>query len=151
MASLVVPAYADRKEDYLRPMLACGLLTLALAALLALTSSLPVAVIGLVVLGGPAGVGVSLLFAHLKASGATPSDVVNTRAIFSFAWVAGPPLAALIIGAFGNRAILFAIAAVAVLNVATTAAMLGGAGRAGCRAPRAGRPSAGRCPERVSR
>jgi MFS transporter, SET family, sugar efflux transporter len=120
----VLPAYADRTEDYLRPMLACGLLTLALAALLALTTSLPVAVIGLLVLGGPAGVGSSLLFAHLRFSGATPSDVVNTRAIVSFAWVAGPPLATLIIGAFGDRAILLALAAVAVLNVATTAAML---------------------------
>src|SRR4051794_12019052 len=105
-------------------MLGCGVLTLALAALLAATTSLPVAVIGLVVLGGPAGVGSSLLFAHLKHSGASPSDVVNTRAIVSFAWVAGPPLATLIIGAFGNRAILVAIAAVAALNVATTAAML---------------------------
>ena len=50
--------------------------------------------------------------------------MVRTRAIFSFAWVAGPPLAALVIAAFGNRAILLAIAAVAVLNVATTAAMM---------------------------
>jgi SET family sugar efflux transporter-like MFS transporter len=93
-------------------------------------------VIGLIVLGGPAGVGSSLLFAHLKYSGATPSDVVNTRAIVSFAWVAGPPLATLIIGLFGNRAILLAIAAVAVLNIATTAAML--AERSAARA--AGRP-----------
>jgi MFS transporter, SET family, sugar efflux transporter len=50
--------------------------------------------------------------------------VVNTRAIVSFAWVAGPPLATLIIGAFGDRAVLLAIAVVAVLNIATTAAML---------------------------
>ena len=91
VASLVLPAYADRHEDYLRPMLACGLLTLALAGLLAATTSLPVAVVGLIVLGGPAGVGSSLLFAHLKFSGASPSDVVNTRALVSFAWVAGPP------------------------------------------------------------
>lgn len=80
--------------------------------------------IGLLVLGGPAGVGSSLLFAHLKYSGASRSDVVNTRAIVSFAWVAGPPLATFIMGWFGNRAILFAIAAVAVLDIATTAAML---------------------------
>ena len=75
-------------------------------------------------LGGPAGVGSSLLFAHLKYSGAGPSEVVNTRAIVSVAWVAGPPLATLIIGTFGNRAVLLAIAAVAVLNIATTAAMI---------------------------
>jgi SET family sugar efflux transporter-like MFS transporter len=40
VASLVLPAYADRTADYLRPMLACALLTLALAALLAVTTSL---------------------------------------------------------------------------------------------------------------
>ena len=136
VASLVLPAYADRNEDYLRPMLACGLLTLALALLLALTTSLPIALIGLLVLGGPAGVGSSLLFAHLKYSGATPSDVVNTRAIVSFAWVAGPPLATLIIGSFGNRAILLAIAAVAVLNIATTAAMLAERSAVGAEPPK---------------
>jgi MFS transporter, SET family, sugar efflux transporter len=125
IASVVLPSYADHKKDYLRPMLACGLLTLTLVAVLAGTTSLPVAVIGLVVFGGPAGVGNSLLFAHLKDSGATPSDVVNTRAIVSVAWVAGPPLATFIIGWFGNRSILFAIGAVALLNIATTAAMLG--------------------------
>jgi MFS transporter, SET family, sugar efflux transporter len=105
-------------------MLACALLTLALAALLFVTTSLQTAVIGLIVLGGPAGVGSSLLYAHLKHSGASPADVVNTRAIVSFAWVAGPPLATFIIGVFGDRAVLLAIAAVAVLNIATTAAML---------------------------
>jgi SET family sugar efflux transporter-like MFS transporter len=124
VASLVLPAYADRKRDYLRPMLACGLLTLALALLLTVATSLPMALIGLVLLGGPAGVGSSLLFAHLKHSGAKPSDIVNTRALVSVAWVAGPPLAAFIIGSFGNSAILLAIAAVAALNIATTAVML---------------------------
>jgi SET family sugar efflux transporter-like MFS transporter len=124
VASLVLPAYADRTRSYLRVMLLCGALTLALAALLAATTSLPAAVLGLVVFGGPAGVGSSLLFAHLKDSGASPSDVVNTRAIVSFAWVAGPPLATLTMSTFGNRSILLAIAAVAAANVATTAAML---------------------------
>lgn len=131
VAALVLPTYADRKGDYLRPMLACGLLTLALCALLLLSTSLPVAVIGLVVLGGPAGVGSSLLYAHLRHSGASVSDVVNTRAIVSVAWVAGPPLATLIIGWFGNHAILVAIGIVALLSIATTAAMLAQRSRAG--------------------
>lgn len=38
--------------------------------------------------------------------------------------MAGPPLATLLIGTFGNRAILGAIVAVAVLNVATTGVMM---------------------------
>ena len=124
VASLLVPAYADKKHDYLGPMLVCGALTLLLAVVLALATTLPIATIALVVIGGPAGVGSSMLYAHLRHSGARPSDIVNTRAIVSVAWVAGPPLATFIIGWLGNRAILLAIAAVAVLNIATTAIMI---------------------------
>lgn len=124
LSSLVVPAHADRKSDYLRPLLVCAILTLAMAAALALTSSLPVALIALVVLGGPAGVASSLLYAHLKHSGASPAHVVHTRAIVSVAWVGGSPLATALIGWFGNRSILIALPAVAVLNIAVTAAML---------------------------
>jgi SET family sugar efflux transporter-like MFS transporter len=123
VASLLVPAYADRRGDYLRPMLACGVLTLVLALLLASATSLPMAVVALVLVGGPAGVGSSLLYAHLRHAGAKPADIVNTRAIVSVAWVAGPPLATLIIGTLGSRAILLAVGAVAVLNIATTAAL----------------------------
>ncbi|MCY1136530.1 MFS transporter [Actinoplanes sp. Pm04-4] len=123
VASLLVPAYADRARNYAGPMMACGGLTLALAGALAATTSLPLAVVALVVLGGPAGVGSSLLFAHLKHTGAAPGDVVRTRALVSFAWVAGPPLATFLIGGFGPRSILAAIAVVAVLNIATTAAL----------------------------
>lgn len=125
VASIALPAYADRRSAYVPVMLLCGVLTVGLAGMLAAATSLPVAVVALVVLGGPAGVGSSLLFAHLKHSGARPSDVVNTRALVSVAWVAGPPLATLVIGVFGNRAILLAIGIVAALNIATTAAMLG--------------------------
>jgi SET family sugar efflux transporter-like MFS transporter len=125
LASLVIPAYADRRREYLRPLLVCALLTVALAGVLALATTLPVAVIALVVLGGPAGVGVTLLFAHLKHSGADTAAVVNVRAVVSFAWVAGPPLATLIIGRLGTRAVLAALALVALANVATTATMLG--------------------------
>ena len=126
VASLALPAWADRRDDYLRPMLGCSVLTLLLAGLPAVTTSLPVAVVGLVLLGGPAGVGSSLLFAQLKRSGASPSDVVNTRAIVSFAWVAGPPLAAVGIGAFGDRAVVAAVGVVGVLNIVTSAVMLTG-------------------------
>jgi SET family sugar efflux transporter-like MFS transporter len=124
VASLLMPAYADKKHDYLGPMLVCGALTVLLAVGLALATSLPIATIVLVVIGGPAGVGSSLLYSHLRHSGARPADIVNTRAIVSVAWVAGPPLATFIIGWFGSQAILLAIAAVAVLNVATTALMM---------------------------
>ena len=161
VASLVLPAYADQKHDYLRLMLVCGGLTVLLAVVLALATTLPVATVALVVIGGPAGVGSSMLFAHLRHSGARPVDIVNTRAIVSVAWVAGPPLATFIIGWFGDRAILLAIAAVAVLNIATTAIMITQRNAAGPRlppadagtAPRqrrsrrgvAGRPAGDRC------
>jgi len=124
VASLVLPAYADRKGEYLRLMLVCGGLTAVLAVVLAMATTLPMAAIALVVIGGPAGVGSSMLFAHLRHSGARTADIVNTRAIVSVAWVAGPPLATFIIGWFGDQAILLAIAAVAVLNMATTAALM---------------------------
>ena len=126
LASLAIPAYADRRRDYLWPMLGCGVLTLLLAAVLLVTSSLPVAVIGLLAFGGPAGVGIALLFAQLSHSGADRSEIVNTRAVFSFAWIAGPPLATLVMGWFGNRSVLAVLAVVAVLNIATSAAMLAG-------------------------
>ena len=124
VASLLLPASADKKHDYLGPMLGCGVLTVLLAVVLALVTSLPAATVALVVIGGPAGVGSSMLYAHLRYSGARPVDIVNTRAIVSVAWVAGLPLATFIIGWFGDRAILLAIAAVAVLNIATTAIMI---------------------------
>jgi SET family sugar efflux transporter-like MFS transporter len=66
VASLALPTYADRRHDYLRPLVACGVLTLALAGLLA-------------------------------------SAVISVS---------------------GNRAVLLVIAAVAILNVATTTALL---------------------------
>jgi SET family sugar efflux transporter-like MFS transporter len=124
LASIAVPAYADRRQEYLRPLLLCALLTVALAGVLAFATALPVAVISLVALGRPAGVGVTLLFAHLRHSGADTTAVVHTRAVVSFAWAAGPPLATFIISRFGNTAVLAALAAVAGLNVTTTVAML---------------------------
>ncbi|HET9874063.1 MAG TPA: MFS transporter [Propionibacteriaceae bacterium] len=124
VASLVVPAWADRRHDYLGPMLACGVLTLLLAVALAVVTTLPLAAVALVVIGGPAGVGSSMLYAHLRHSGVRPADIVNTRALISVAWVAGPPLATLIIGLFGDRAILLAVAVVAMLNIATTVIMI---------------------------
>ncbi|WP_395727341.1 MFS transporter [Nakamurella sp.] len=124
LAAVLVPAWADRRGDYLRPMLGCALLGLALAAVLASTSSLTVAVAALAALGGPASAGSSLLFAHLKHSGARPREVVNSRAVFSVAWVAGPPVAALVMGTFGDAAVLFAVVAVAVLVVTNTVVMV---------------------------
>ena len=122
--ALLIPAWADRRRDYLGPMLGCGILTIVLAVVLAVATSRPVAMVALVVFGGPAGVGISLLYAHLRHSGAQPSDIVNIRAVVSVAWVAGPPLATLIIGAFGSRGVLAALAVVAVLSTATTAVMI---------------------------
>src|SRR5699024_411726 len=126
LASLVVPAWADRRQEYLGPMLLSGVLTVLLVVLLALVTSLPLVTIVLVVVGGPAGVGVSLLWAHLRHAGAQPAQIVNTRAIVSVAWVAGPPLATLIIGWLGPQAILLAIGVVALANIGTTMLMIRG-------------------------
>lgn len=124
VASLVLPAWADRHRDYLRPMLVAAVLTALLVLLLAVVTTLPLVTIALVVAGGPAGVGTSMMFAHMRHSGARASQVVNMRAVVSVAWVAGPPVATLIIGWYGPRAILVAIGVVALLNITTTMAMM---------------------------
>ncbi|WP_344091470.1 MFS transporter [Microbacterium deminutum] len=120
VAALLIPGWADRNGDYLRPMLVCAVLTVALAGALAMTTSLPIAVIALMVLGGPAGVGSTLLFAELRHSGARTSEVMNTRAVVSFAWVAGPPVATFVMGTLGDRSIIPLLAVVGILNVVTT-------------------------------
>lgn len=124
LAALVIPTRADRTRRYLPSMLTCAALTSALAAVLALTTSLPIAAVALAVLGGPASTGFSLLFAHLKQIGATPSQVVNTRAVISFAWVAGPPIATFLVGTLGDRSLLAALGLVGLVSVAVTAAMM---------------------------
>ena len=49
---------------------------------------------------------------------------MRTRAVFSFSWVAGPPLAAFLMGLLGNRSVLWAIAGVALLGMMVTGAMI---------------------------
>ena len=124
ISTLVVPSRADRQGDYLRPLLWCGGLTIALATALALVMSLPMAVLALVALGGPAGVGIGLLFAHQKHVGTSVSGIMKTRAIFSFAWVAGPPIATFMIGLLGKRSVLWAVVAIAALGLALTVLMM---------------------------
>ncbi|MCW1805465.1 MFS transporter [Brachybacterium squillarum] len=124
LASLLIPAWADRHRSYLQVLLACGVLTIALAGTLAAVTTLPWATVALVVLGGPAGLGTTMLFAHLRSAGTATSSIVNTRAIISAAWMGGPPLATAIIGWAGGRGILAAIVVIALLNIATTATMM---------------------------
>lgn len=135
VVSLAIPAWADRRRNYLAPLLIAGVLTIALAAALALATTLPLAAIALIVLGGPAAVGTTLLFAQLRHSGAGVAEVMNTRAIVSFSWVAGPPVATLVMGMFGDRAILPMLGVVGVLNVVTTLFMIR-RGRTDASAPR---------------
>ncbi|MHA7984374.1 MFS transporter [Rathayibacter sp. CAU 1779] len=123
ICSLVIPMIADRTGSYLTAIIWCGIATLPMTAVLGFSSLLPVAMVALVLLGGPASVGSSLLFAQLRASGASPRTVINTRAVVSFAWVAGPPIATLLVGWFGDRSVLVAIAAVSLVGLATTMAL----------------------------
>ena len=124
VVSLVVPAWADRRRRYLGPLLACAVLNLGLAVALAVATSLPWVTVALIVFGAPAGVGTSLIFAQLLHGGASTADLMNNRAIFSFSWVAGPPIATALIGWFGPHSVLLVIAAIALGNVALTAVML---------------------------
>ncbi|MFT4217083.1 MAG: MFS transporter [Micropruina sp.] len=123
VAALIVPAWADRRGDYLGPMIGCGGLALALAGTLAVAGSLPVAAVALIVLGGPAGVGSTLFFAHLRASGWAASAVMRARAMVSASWVAGPPLAMLLAGLAGTRSVLVAILAITLTGIAAILAL----------------------------
>jgi MFS transporter, SET family, sugar efflux transporter len=123
-ASLVIPSLADRSRNYLRPLVFCALGGVALVAVLAVTTSLPVVVLALVILGGPPGVGPTLLFAQLRHEGAPPAQVIRTRAIVSFAWVIGPPLATLVTGATSSQAALALLAGIGLVNVVTALLLL---------------------------
>lgn len=124
VASLLIPSLADRSRNYLRPLVYCALGGVALVAVLAVTTSLPVVVLALVILGGPPGVGSTLLFAQLRHEGAPPAQVIRTRATVSFAWVIGPPLATLVTGAAGSPAVLALLAGICLVNVVTALLLL---------------------------
>lgn len=121
--SWLIPRWADRHGDYIRPMLGCALFTIALCGVLATTGTLVIAVAGLVLLGAPAAVGTPILFGFVRHSGASQAEVVRTRAIVSMAWVSGPPAAAAIISAAGGHALVYAIGAVGILVVFAVTAL----------------------------
>ena len=94
---------------------------LALAVTLLLTTGLSVAVGALVVLGGLAGVGVALFWGLLRSRGMEPTAIIRVRSLFSIAWIAGPPLAAFVMGAYGPRSVLAVMAVVAACGLAIDA------------------------------
>ena len=100
-----------------------GILTIALTIALAATRTLPAAAVALVLLGAPGTTGTTLLFAHLRRSGASPAAVLRTRSLLSLAWVGGPALAMGVISATGPRGVLPMIAAVAVGTITVSGAM----------------------------
>ncbi|MBM6398928.1 MFS transporter [Phycicoccus sonneratiae] len=124
VSTLVVPTRADRRGDYLRPLLWCGGFTIALTTALALATTLPLAVLALVALGGPAGIAIGLIFAYQRHTGASVQQIMRTRAVFSFAWVGGPPFAAFLMGVLGQRSVLWVVAALGVLGLALTRVMM---------------------------
>jgi len=124
LAAWLIPRWCDRRADYIRPLIGCGIAMIGLCLVLGLSSSLPLAVLGLVVFGAPAGVGVALLFGFVSHTGGPPSEVVRTRAVFSASWVAGPPVASGIIALAGGHALVWVLAGVTVVNIAVTTRLL---------------------------
>lgn len=149
VATTIIPARADRTGRYLRPMLVSAVLTILLSALLAISTSMSLAVVALVVLGGPAGVGSTLLFAHLRHAGASGQQIISTRALFSVAWVAGPPVATFLIGAFGERSVLLAIALTAAAGFVATALLQSASARTPPKTPTQEEPRPGPLPGRA--
>ena len=114
---------ADERGNYRTLMLAGGVLTVALSLVLANAESFTIGVAALVFLGAPAAVGYPLLFGYIRHTGASKSEVVRTRALFTGARFVGPPLAAVIIAGPGPRTLVLAIGLVGVLTVAATASL----------------------------
>ena len=112
-AALVLPAFADRRQDYLRPLLACGLLTLALAALLAVTTSLPVAVV--------AGVGLTLFQEIIPRPGLASGLYTNTRRVGAI--VSGPIIGLASLTALGYGGVFAACAALTAVALAMVGAV----------------------------
>lgn len=123
VATLVIPGWADRRATYVRWMQVAAACSAIMAALMWVSSSVWVGLVALLLFGAPAGVGNSLFFAHLRHAGASARDVINTRAVISFAWVAGPPAATFLVSLWGARALLPAIMALSVSIMAVGAAI----------------------------
>ncbi|MBI1377830.1 MAG: MFS transporter [Frankiales bacterium] len=107
---------ADRRGSYRTLVVLAGPLVVVLGLALGLAPSLGPALLALVLLGAPAAVGTPLAFGYAKRTGATQSQVVLTRAAFSFAWFLGPPVAALVISGPGPHALLLVVSAVGALT-----------------------------------
>lgn len=124
VASLAIPALADRRARYLQFLLASAVLSIGLGAGLALAHDLVAGTLVLALIGAPAGVGNSLLFAHMNHSGFSRADVMRTRAVFSLAWVVGPPLVTAQISALGIISVPIGIMIIAGLNALTSLILL---------------------------
>lgn len=124
VASLVIPSLADRRARYLQILLVCAVLSIGLGVGLATASNLVAGTVVLALLGAPAGVGNSLLFAHMNHTGSSRAEVMSVRAVFSLAWVIGPPAATALIAAFGVISVPVGIIVIAVLNTITSAILL---------------------------
>ena len=124
VSAWVIPRWADRHRDYVRPMIGCAAFTLALSLALWFTHALVLAVAGLVLLGAPAVVGTPLLFGYIRHCGASPRDLVRTRAMFSTAWVIGPTMASAIISAAGGHTLVIGIGVIGMLNIVTISTLL---------------------------
>lgn len=120
VAALVIPLIADRRGEYLIPMTLSGVASAAMFAALLVSPSYWTAVFALAILGGPASVGSSLLFAHLRRMGLSSGAIINVRTLVSVAWVIGPPLAALIMSAFGVDGVLISIGIISIVATATS-------------------------------
>lgn len=110
VSTLIIPALADRRGRYAGTVLWAGGLSLVLLLLLALAPTFAFAAIGLLLVGGPTSVSSSMLFAHLQSAGAPQEVVLRARAVLSFAWVVGPPLATAIVSIWGTAWLLLAVA-----------------------------------------
>lgn len=112
-----IPRQADRRRQYLIPVMASGLCAIAMMSLLASVHAVNLAMMIFVVLAGPVGFGNAMVFAYARHIGAPPSEIVTIRSFTSLGWIIGPPAATVLLSGIGGRAVLILIATMAGVNV----------------------------------
>ena len=111
VAALVIPAWADHTGNYLRPLLISAVLTVALAGALWTVTTLPLAVVAIVLWGFGAALGFPV---GMSAASDDPAHSAARVSVVSsigyIAFLAGPPLLGMLADHVGYRHALLVIA-----------------------------------------
>jgi SET family sugar efflux transporter-like MFS transporter len=120
LATMIIPARADRSRTYLRSFRLVTILGLAGFVLMTATTSFLVVLPVVAALIGPAGAQNALYFAWIRSSSTSSSQILSTRAVFTLAWVVGPAIGGALIALGGYTLLLGFLALVNGVILAMT-------------------------------